>query len=229
MDKFNVYELSDFLPTYIAPADGGKQYEILRFKFINDKQTNDVESKGKLYRIEIIEFWGNYRVDLYEYGKMSAIGENTGNTSFRSMVNTNLPIHEQVIQWASRMINGNDNCDICGSYEIIKSLANYDIENFPQFKNKKVCQNCRTEAYNKLLKQISEDEKAEVENMRKKMKQQGYEYHYVYWVHPNGGDDFMVDVFTAQKLSYAEVEQEMKKLKMEYGARLVEEPSCFEL
>jgi hypothetical protein len=228
-DKIKVFKLEDVLPLIIVPKDGGRPYELLKFKFTGNK-TNEVVVHGKTYRIELLEFWGNYRVDLYENDEFLVnIGDNTGNHSFKEMVDTSLPIHEQVIHWASRTIAQNDTCDFCGTYSIIKPLSQYDIENFPRFHDKKVCQKCRTEEYKKRLNQIDEEEKKQLQREREEMKQKGAKFHYTFWIHPNGGDDFIVDLFTNRELSAAELKQEQRKLKLEHGARMVEEPSCVEL
>lgn len=228
MDDSRIFNLEDVLPTFIVPSDGGKPYELLKFNF-NENKTNEITAHGKAYRIEILNFHGNYRVDLYENGKMSAIGENTGNHTFGQLVDTSLPIEKQVIHWASQMINKNDTCDCCGSFEIIIPLSSYDIEEFPHFKDKKVCQNCRTKAYTESIGRQEEEEQEKLQQDRNEMKKQGAKYHYTFWIHPNRGDDFAIDMYTSRKMTQAEMSNEQRKLKLEYGARMVEDPSIFEL
>lgn len=193
--------------------------------FIFDgNKTNECLAHGRIFHLERQEFWGNYRVDLEDNTGFS-YSTNTGNGNFRAVVDTTKSIEEQMNQWANYILNQYAICDICGNLELVLPLASYDLEEFPQLEGKKVCQNCRHKFYDELIQESAKEAEQAAEQLKIAMKKEGAKYQYVFWVHPNRGDDFAVDMFISKKLTKAEINKEKKNLITEYNARLVEEPT----
>ncbi len=195
-----------------------------KYNFVFDgNKTNECIAHGRLFTLTKYEFAPNYRVDITD-NKGFMYSDNTGNDSFRKVVDLTKSINEQINIWANFILEQYTICDICGNLEMVLPLASYDLESFPQLKNKKVCDKCRTNFFIESLNKLQDEEINEQKKLKSEMKQKGAKFQYAFWVHPNKGDDFAVDMFVSKKLTVIELNKERKKLITKYSARLVEEP-----
>lgn len=191
-------------------------------------KTNNIIVDGVNYRIDRHYFQPDYRVDLIENDGI-IVGENTGNHSFSSIVDRTKSLDEQINEWANKMIELSSVCDICEEKHILIPLSDYDIEEFPQLKDKQICPSCRTKLYidsmNQLQKELDKEDEAE----DKKQKDKGCNFKYSIWVHPTRGDDLEIIIYTIDKLTDTDIKTEVNKLKKEYSAHMVEYPILTEL
>lgn len=113
------------------------------------------------------------------------------------------------------------NCDICGKEKPDYKLHDYDIKNFPEFKNKSVCEDCRTIRYlrslNDIQKEIDDDNRKEV----LKMKDKGYTHKYSFVVHGTGGDKVLY-AYSKGELKQEQINIQCQKLKRKHKATRVD-------
>ena len=201
----------------------------MKYEFIfNNDTTNEVLAHNRLFHLEKMSFGDDYRVDIID-NKGFTHTENTSNQDFRKLVNTSNSLNEQMNEWANYILNHYDICDVCGNLEMILGLHDYDYEEFPQLRNKKVCDKCRTKFYTESLNELEDELENEQNKINNDMKEKGYNYLFAFWIHPNHGDDFRVDIYTNKKLTKAQITKQKKDLKEKYSAELVEEPICSKL
>lgn len=188
--------------------------------------SNKVMIDGDYYFIDKIPFEPNFRVDLNKItlndDYITCASENTSNHSFRSLVSTIGNLDSQILEWAGKMLDLRDYCDLCGKFEMIFPLAKYDIEEFPELENKKVCQICRCKKYIDVINNIEEETRVENKKEAIAKRAEGFKYKYSFWVHPSRGDDFESIVYTSKTLTKGKLNKEIKDLTIEYNALCVE-------
>lgn len=133
------------------------------------KKSNSIKfTNDKLYQITNTSFSKNFRVDILE-NKISVSAENTSNSSFQDLVDTNKPIEIQILDWASRFIIKNIGvCDNCKETKIVRLLSTYDLEKEEFYNLNNLCKNCRDNIYSKInekyrVERLKEHELAQAE------------------------------------------------------------------
>lgn len=113
-----------------------------QWKKAEKNETLEVKCKGHRYKIIRKKLINTYYIHLYEDGE-SIMGENTENNSFRRMVNVNLPLEEQILQWGNKKLEELKDCPKCGDIRFVISLSEYDLATLDFQGFKEMCIKCR--------------------------------------------------------------------------------------
>jgi len=110
-------------------------------------ETKIVNYKGHKYKLAIESFPPDYRVELYDNGKV-ILSNNTARVDFREVVDTTLSVMDQVLQWGTKMLEKLEDCPKCGEKRVLEPLAEHDYkyEHFQGYTE--MCPNCRIGLYN---------------------------------------------------------------------------------
>jgi len=96
------------------------------------------------------------RIDLRVKGKL-VTATNIANDDFPH----DGTMDKNMADWGLSRLREYRKCELCGRVRFAPPLATYDIDEFPELKDKVVCSNCRSNKYNRLITETMKDEKKE--------------------------------------------------------------------
>jgi hypothetical protein len=141
--------------------------QIPAFIWETKEQSNKIFINNRTYQISIKPVQEHFTVELFE-DNFVIERIHTTNSSFKSTVDSNSPLKEQILQWAKYILEETIQvCECCKEKKYTKELADYDKKE-PEFQAyKRLCPQCRTEIYNKMFNDMKESKKIEDEAIKK--------------------------------------------------------------